>query len=352
MNQAANAGFSVQPYLQNRFETAPKVLRFTGKTQEEAAEWQRRARHRLGLLIGLDTMLPCDARPEITERVEEKDHWRERVVLQVEPGVAMPVYVLIPKAGKPPYPVVIAPHGHGGGGKVAVAGIRKSPEVAEAIEHYQYDYGPAFCRAGFITFCPDARGFGERQETLAKEQPLSASCQWINHMALPLGQTVTGMWVWDLQRLIDYVEARDDCDAARLGCAGLSGGGLQTLWTTALDVRIKAAVDSGYFYGCKESLLDKHGNCSCNYVPHLWEHADMGDIGGLVAPRPFMVQSGTEDGLNGASGLANVTQQLDLARNAYAAYNAADRLVHDVFEGPHRWDATNTIPFMQHALGV
>ena len=30
--------------------------------------------------------------------------------------------------------------------------------------------------------------------------------------------------------LADYVERRPECDARLLACAGLSGGGLQTLW--------------------------------------------------------------------------------------------------------------------------
>ena len=77
----------------------------------------------------------------------------------------------------------------------------------------------------------------------------------LNHMAMPLGQTVTGMWTWDLMRLIDHVETRPECDASRIGCAGLSGGGLRTLWLAALDERIRCAVVSGYFYRYRESLL-------------------------------------------------------------------------------------------------
>ena len=71
-----------------------------------------------------------------------------------EPDITMPMYVLVPKQGTPPYPVVLAPHGHGGGGKAAVVGMDDDPEVAEAIATYNYAYGLEFVRAGFITFCP------------------------------------------------------------------------------------------------------------------------------------------------------------------------------------------------------
>lgn len=350
MPKSDTFSFSVHPSLRKRFDTVGRALRFSGHTRHDVMLWQKQARKILAGLVGLDTMQSCDLRPCTTERLDCGDHIREHVVLQVEPGLHMPVFILLPKKGSPPFRTVIAPHGHGGGGKAAVVGM-PGPAYAAAIEHYNYGYGLAFCRAGFAVLCPDARGFGERQEDLAKANPLVSSCAFINHMAIPLGQTVTGMWVWDLMRLIDYAQTRSDLNTTRLGCAGLSGGGLQTLWTAALDERITAAIVSGYFYGVKESLLDMHGHCSCNYVPHLWEYADHGDLGALIAPRPLMVQTGDQDSLNGASGLANVRSQLAVTRKVYRVMGARAALQHDVFHGPHRWDSTNSIPFMEKHLG-
>ena len=60
-------------------------------------------------------------------------------------------------------------------------------------------------------------------------------------------------------------------------------------------VGIAARFVSGYLYGFKESLLDKHENCSCNYVPHLYEYVDMCDIAALIAPRPLLVETGTPE---------------------------------------------------------
>lgn len=338
--------YSVQPYLQKRFDDVGKALRFHGQSAADVAAWRTSSRAALERLLGMDTMKTCGLDPKVTDRVDCGDYTRERVEIHTEPGIVMPIFVLVPKTGNAPFPVVICPHGHSGGGKAAVAGIGTEPKIADAIKNFNYDYGVAFCRAGCIAICPDARGFGERQENAAKRDILNSSCQWINQMALPLGQTVTGMWVWDLKRAADYADSRVDCDAKRIGCAGLSGGGLQTLWFTALDDRIKAAVVSGYFYGVKESLLDMHTNCSCNYVPHLWENADHGDLGALIAPRPLMVQTGDEDNLNGAGNLDNVKPQIDLARRAYDALGARENLHHDIFHGPHRWDSTHAVPWL------
>lgn len=116
--------------------------------------------------------------------------------------------------------------------------------------------------------------------------------------------------VWDLMRLVDYIKTRPDCNGDKIGCIGLSGGGLQSLWLAALDDRIMFATVSGYFYGYRDSLLEMNQNCCCNYVPGLWEHVDMGDIGALIAPRALVIESGMQDHLNGRRGIVNVLEQV------------------------------------------
>lgn len=48
--------------------------------------------------------------------------------------------------------------------------------------------------------------------------------------------------VWDVMRLIDYLETRDDVDASRIGVMGISKGGMETYLAAAIDARIAAAV--------------------------------------------------------------------------------------------------------------
>ena len=342
--------FQTHHHLQKRWSRIGRKLAFSCSRRQEVAQWRSRTIHKLKQLTGYNTMLGASLAPRITEEKIFKGYTRQRIEIQTEPGVVMPVYALIPKDLPGPHQVVIAPHGHSSGGKLAVAGCREIPEIAATIIKKNYDYGLQFVREGFMVFCPDARGFGERQEEAAKESILEPSCRWLSNMALPLGQTVTGMWTWDLHRLIDYVQSRKDCIPDHIGCAGLSGGGLQTLWASALDTRIRCAVISGYLYGYKESLLDSHTNCSCNYIPHLYEYVDMGDIAALIAPRPLLVETGTKDLLNGASGLGNVQPQIRTTRKAYRLLNANRMLKHDIFEGDHRWHGVHAIPWMKHHL--
>lgn len=350
MTDASQKWFTVHPHLQARWRKVGRASAFKARTPSELRAWRRQLSATLRKLTGMDSMERAPLKPRVTEEKDMGDYVRQRVEIQTEPGVIMPLYALVPKPLGVRRPAVVAPHGHCSGGKVAVAGCREVPGLDEVIRTYNYDYGVQFAKAGFVAFCPDARGFGERQEKLARSNPLGSSCLWISNMAVPLGQTVTGMWAWDIHRLLDYIQARPDCLPDRIGCAGLSGGGLQTLWAAALDERIRCAVISGYMYGYKESLLDQHGNCACNYVPHLYEHADMGDIGALIAPRPVLVETGTRDPLNGASGLKNVTSQVGIMRRAYRLLGQPGALRHDIFEGEHLWHGVEAIPWMRRWL--
>ena len=94
-------------------------------------------------------------------------------------------------------------------------------------------------------------------------------------------------------------------------------------------------------YGYRDALLALNRNCSCNYVPHLWEHLDMGDIASLIAPRPLLIQSCSGDRLNGPRGIANVTEQVDIIRNAYRLLDVPGLMIHEICQGPHQWHGEN-----------
>ncbi|HEY3418002.1 MAG TPA: alpha/beta hydrolase family protein, partial [Armatimonadota bacterium] len=267
--------YTAQEHFAARFATVSRQLGLRATDSAEYAMWKTQVRAELAQCLGLPTMQRCDGAAQVVERTSLTGYTREKVLLQTEPDVWMPLYVLIPDNLRPgeQRPAVIAPHGHDSMGKNAVVGRTDIPIIARQVATYNYAYGVALVQEGFIVFCPDARGFGERREVGRQGDTdnylLTSSCDLLNHLGYPLGQTVTGMWTWDLMRLADYAEGRPECTPGKLGCAGLSGGGLQTLWFTALDDRVDCAVVSGYFYGYLESLLEQNANCSCNYVPHL-----------------------------------------------------------------------------------
>lgn len=324
---------------------------------EEFWGWRQKSKTKLHVLLGLDKMAPADIKPIVEERkLVEPGIIREKVIIQTEPDVWMPFFILIPEAcvGNSNAKIFIAPCGHLGGGKFSVAGYRINKPVSDAIDFYNYDYGMQLAKKGFVVLCPDARGFGERRDLniQSDENFLDSSCNQLAHMAEPLGMTVAGMFTWDLMRLVDYIEERNEWNANDIACIGFSGGGMQALWFAALDDRIKKVIISGYMYGYKDSLLELNNNCSCNYVPHLWESFDMGDIGALMAPAKVVIQSCKEDKLNGARGIVNTVEQVNIMRDAYELIGLSDNVMHDICEGTHKWHSENLDKYLRFLYDI
>ncbi len=342
--------YSSLPNMKAKFDRLARKDFLTGSSVEEFEAWRTQARATLSELIGLEKMDNAQLFP-VTEEIVTLDNGivREKVLIQSEQDVWVPMYILIPPAEdgaeSEKRKVFIAPPGHQGAGKYSIAGCDEIPAVADAIKKFNYDYGMQLAKLGFVAVCPDCRGFGERRDEKkqgdSEDAFLNSSCFHLAHMAEPLGETVIGMCTWDLMKIVDYIETRAEWDCENLSCLGFSGGGMQTLYFAALDERIKNVFISGYMYGFKDSLMILNGNCSCNYVPHLWEHFDMGDIGSLIAPRKLMIQSCRADHLNGPRGLENVYEQLAIIKNAYRLFDAQERIVHDIHEGGHCWHDDN-----------
>ncbi len=330
------------PGMLRKFDRYARRSRFTGDTVREWKNWQCGTVTLLQNLLGLAKMEPCSPDPVLLSAAAagegiRREHWR----IQTEPDTFLTLFVLVPPQAGRTTPVFLCPPGHNGAGKYTVAGCREYAAVAEKIDHYHYDYGWQLARMGYVAVCPDCRGFGERREELedAVRLPtgLKGDCYRLAHMGEPLGIPVAGMLTWDLMRLIDWLEQDGRFDTGKLSCLGFSGGGMQTLFLAALDQRVKTAVISGYLYGYRDALLTLNSNCSCNYVPHLWEHLDMGDIASLIAPRPLLVQTCRDDRLNGPRGAVNALEQVEIIRRAYTLLGVPQRLLHEQCGGAHQW---------------
>ncbi|MDD4772933.1 MAG: alpha/beta hydrolase family protein [Eubacteriales bacterium] len=331
------------------YDANSRKSKFNGNTAGELTEWIPEARAVLSDITGLELLKDYFAardfgtpKPEVVEAYEDGDFTRSKIYLQIEHNMTVPLYLFMPKdmAQGERRPVVLAPHGHGGGGKYAPAGITGRHEAVDRkIHDLDYNYGERFARLGYIVICPDAPGFGERREKIWQDDRHigNASCEIISHMVYSLGLSMQGLFTYNLMRVADYALTLEGADRDKLYCAGLSGGGLQTLIFAACDTRVKKSIISGYFYGVKEALLMQPENCACNFSHRLWYHFDMGDIACMIYPRAFLVETGDIDPLNGRSGAANAVSQIEIARRAYALGNRQDSVVHHIYEGPHKW---------------
>ncbi len=123
-------------------------------------------------------------------------------------------------------------------------------------------------------------------------------------------------------------------DPRRVGCLGHSLGGQETLFLSAVDRRVAAAVSSCGF-SSYQAIFDAAINHNfAAYVPGLLRHGGVGRVLGLVAPRPFLALAGRDDPI---FPLAGVRATVRAARGPYA--RAKDRLRLRVFPGGHGFSA-------------
>ncbi|TFH05038.1 MAG: acetylxylan esterase [Spirochaetales bacterium] len=329
-------------------ETAPYA--FHANSAEQARSWQEKTRLALGTRLGFVNDPPVEAGAEELMTADKGDYLRTRMVMQTAPDTAMPFYLLTPKECEPPYPVVLALAGHGYGVS-DIVGLWEDGSERDTPDGYHRDFAVALCRQGFAVVAPEISCFGDRRtdfgyldQTMGQQAP--TTCEHTAALALHHGGSVVGLRVRDGLRLVDYLQTRADLDIGRLGCMGISGGGMHTLFSTCMDTRITAAVVSGYFSTFRDSILAMH-HCPCNFVHGLSAFGEMADLAGLVAPRPLFVESGNHDPIFPREA---VEHGLVDARKVYSVFGAQERLEHGFFEGRHRIDGTAAYQFLRAHL--
>src|SRR5262249_51887221 len=141
-------------------------------------------------------------------------------------------------------PGIVALHGHGEYGHHPVAGRDDLPGVAKAIEASNYDYGRQLARRGYVVAVPCLTPFGQRLGQADGPGKQDACAVTFIRLQL-LGKLLIAENLRDCLWAVEALAKRDEVDAERLGCVGLSYGGRMTMLTAALEPRIKVAVISG-----------------------------------------------------------------------------------------------------------
>ena len=112
------------------------------------------------------------------------------------------------------------------------------------------------------------------------------------------GTTWPGVFAAEDRIALDVLCARPDVDTARVGCCGLSGGGLRTVFLAGMDERIACAVCAGMMTTWRDYLLDKvQTHTWMCYVPLLPPEMDYPEILGLRVPQPTLVLNNNDDPL-------------------------------------------------------
>jgi dienelactone hydrolase len=302
---------------------------------DRVPSWRAGRRERLVELLGPmpDAVPP---RLETLESVECDGYRRDLIVFDSEATMSVPAYLLVPAGRTQPGPAVLACHGHGPGKSQAVG--------LEFTDAPNSDYALQLVREGFVVLAPDLRCFGQRQDWNPEDH---YACDTNLVHAVMAGWNPLAQNVWDLQRCLDVLSDHPLVEADRLGMVGLSYGGTVTLFTAALDERVRAAVVSGYFSSWAESHKMPWNMCGSQVAFGMLGRIEHEDLGALIAPRPLLIESGTEDFL---FPVAAAVESVRRTRLVYEQDGADERLVHDVFAGEHQWHGTRAIPFLARWL--
>jgi hypothetical protein len=152
------------------------------------------------------------------------------------------------------------------------------------------------------------------------------------------GTTWPGVFIAEDRRALDYLCSRPDVDSSRVGCAGLSGGGLRTVYLGGTDDRIACACCVGMMSTWRDYLLNKvHTHTWMIYIPGLARDLDYPEVLGLRVPRATLVQFDEEDDLFTLPEMKRADKML---AQIFAKADAADRYRGSFYPGPHKFDLT------------
>jgi dienelactone hydrolase len=337
-------------------DDGPAAFSFRRAKWTDIEAWRPMARQRL-----LDRL----ARPDTGGTPNVKVHRQftyaglhvEEISWQLPYGPPTEAIFLKPAGAMGKLPGVLALHDHAGNkyfGKYKIA--QTADELHPLMfEHYKACYGVAWANAlakrGYAVLAPDAYTFASRRVRI-KDVPekiregladIAAYNRWASGhetiMAKSLfcaGTTWPGIFLAEDQRALDVLCEREDVDAEQVGCGGLSGGGLRTVYLGGVDPRIQCAVCAGMMTTWRDYLLNKsYTHTWMVYVPLLPPELDYPEILGLRVPLPTMVLNNIDDPL---FTLSEMERADSILQEIYAKAGVEERYRCNFYPGSHKFD--------------
>jgi dienelactone hydrolase len=302
------------------------------------AETWPRARERI--LEGVAKVfgpMPKDKAPLDPRVISEEDcgsYVRRKVSIQVQPDDRMPAYLLIPKNLKGRVPAIVCFYGTtGGAGKETTVGLSGPKPGTPPAKNRAFAVDMA--EAGFVAFAADYLRDGERIKP--GMAPYDTS-EFYNRFP---DWSIHGKDAWDTMRAIDYLQTIDFVDPERIGMVGHSYGGHSTVFTTALEPRIKAAWANGpvsdFRHFGMHWAVPKGGRSSQSlpamrpYVldPTLPIPVTFYEFTALIAPRPLVVGQAVGERR------PNEEENSAAVKDVYRALDASDRVRYVWYPGDH-----------------
>lgn len=199
----------------------------------------------------------------------ETGHGYRLVKLRYEmvPGFWSTAILYQPEHAHGRIPAILNVHGHDPLGKAA---------------EYKQKRCINFAKRGILALSLEWFGFGELS------QPYNAH-DYGAHLDL-VGANAAGLFYLAMRRGLDYLAARPDVDPNRLGVTGLSGGGWQTIVLSALDPRVKVAVEVAGFGSLQSNITHPADTDEVEEdPPDFTDGEDYTTLVAMRAPRPTLL---------------------------------------------------------------
>lgn len=216
-------------------------------------------------------------------------------------------------------PVVVCQHG--------LEGRPSDVCDPDKITPYYNSFGATLADRGYIVFAPQNCYIGKAEFRLLQRK------------ANPIKLSLFSYIVRQHERILDWLETLPMVDAKKIGFYGLSYGGKTAMRVPALLPRYALSVCSGDFneWVGKNILTDYPGSYVFT-LEHEMPEFDLGhtfnyaEMAFLIAPRPFMVERGHDDGV-GIDEM--VSWEFARVRRQYSRLNIPEKTEITYFPGGH-----------------
>lgn len=353
------------PWAVSLIDAKLPTLSFRRNEWSNLETWRKTAKQRLIERMGIPDL---GGLPKVTVRkqyIYDGLHIEE-LTWQLPYGRPTEGILLKPASAKEPLPGILAFHDHGGNKYFGTRKITRTSDAQHPLmkaHQQQYYEGMAWAneiaKRGYVVLVPDAFPFASRRvflqdvpahlrKNLTDNDPentnnIQAYNEWagdhehiMSKSLQSAGTTWAGVFFAEDKKALDILCARNDVDARRVGCAGLSGGGMRTAFMGGLDERIKCAVCVGFMTTWKDLILHKsYTHTWMTYVPILPNELDFPEILSLRVPLPALVLNDEEDTL---FTLSEMKQADKIMSDVYRKANAADHYRGSFHPGPHKFD--------------
>jgi dienelactone hydrolase len=281
-----------------------------------------------------DPSVPANPR---TKMIYDEPKFRGyEVMLDVWQGVFAYGILLVPKdirAGER-RPVIVCQHGLEGRPSEAA-----DPKVDS---HYYHRFAVRLAEEGFVTFSPQNPYIGQDR------------FRQIQRRGHPLKLSLFSFILGQHQRILEWLVGQPFVDRERIGFYGLSYGGKTAMRVPPLLDGYALSICSADFneWVWKTTSVDSPYSYMITNEYDMLEFdfanvVNYSDLANLMAPRPFMVERGHDDGVAPDEWVA---YEYAKVRRFYDRMGLHDRTDIEFFNGPHTINGVGTFAFLRRHL--